>query len=161
MICFNVVNPSDATTFLAPDRDIALAAIMLVSNGKYAAEPLARDLRVKLSEEEERAAQVPLFLFAATYECWWREQGFAADPVEGIVTRRRAEVAAALRSFAYGDLQDRRTYESALKAITCPVLRQQFQSEWENDRCSSMNRIVQRAWAWADQLEQSAEGKAA
>lgn len=35
MICYEIVNPSDMATFLAPDRDIALAALAFIGDGAY------------------------------------------------------------------------------------------------------------------------------
>jgi len=74
---------------------------------------------------------------------------------------RTAELIAALRSFAYGDLEDRRTYQSALDAITEPEKRKAFTTGWEDRRRSSMNRIVQRAWHIAERLEAKAKPEAA
>ncbi len=160
MLCYDVINPSDATTFLAPDRAVALAALVLVAEGHYAGRAIARDLA---PIEPDEALDVPLFLerICTPYEEWCRAAGYTSDPIDAVMASRTAELTAALRSFQYGDLEDRRTYQSALDAITEPAKRAAFVKGWEDRRRSSMNRIVQRAWLIADRLEAKAKPEAA
>lgn len=152
MICYDIINPSDAATFLAPDREIAVATLALIAEGHYAGQALARDGK-RLPEHEAEALRVPLFIGDGSYEEWWQQAGYSEGPIEVVFRTRQAELVAALRSVAYGDLEDRRTYESACAAITEPDKLAQFKRDWEDRRRTSMNRIVQRAWAWADKIE--------
>ena len=151
MICYEIINPSDAATFMAPDRTVALAVLGFIGQGHYGGKPLERDGE-RIPEEEVDALTVPIFLFGG-YEEWWKSQGFASEPIEEVVKTRPGELVAALRSTAYGHLEDRKTYDSACAAIDDPAKLAQFKSDWEDRRRSSMNRIVQRAWLIADRLE--------
>ena len=163
MLLYDIVNPSDAATFLAPDRTIALAALVFIGEGHYAGRAIARDLE-PIDRDEAEQHDVPLFLtgLSEPYEQWWKRVGYTEEPVGLVMRTRKGELVAALRSTAYGDLEDRRTYDSALAAITDDEKRGEFVSAWEDRRRSSMNRIAQRAWAWADRIEQDAsEGAAA
>lgn len=151
MICYEIVNPSDMATFLAPDRDIALAALAFIGDGAYGGTPLERDGE-GIDVDESAALSVPIFLFGG-YEEWWKSQGFASEPIESLIASRKPEIVAALRSASYGSLEDRRSYDSACAAIDDPAKLTKFKEDWEDRRRSSMNRIVQRAWAYADALE--------
>lgn len=152
MICYDVINPSDSVTFLAPDRTIALAVLVFVGEGHYVGKPLERDGR-PIDPAEDEALYVPMFWGDGSYEAWWRANGWAEEPIEQALRDRKAEIVAALRSCAYGNLEDRKTYESACAAITDASNLERFKREWEDRRRSSMNRIVQRAWAYADRIE--------
>lgn len=151
MICYEIINPSDMATFMAPDRTIALAVVGLIGAGHYGGKPLERDGE-RIPKDEVDALTVPIFLFGG-YEEWWKAQGFASEPIEAVVQTRLGELVSALRSTAYGGLEDRKTYDSACAAIDDPAKRDQFKKDWEDRRRSSMNRIVQRAWLYADRLE--------
>ncbi|MFZ4807519.1 MAG: hypothetical protein ACOYLQ_09700 [Hyphomicrobiaceae bacterium] len=153
MIVYEIINPSDAATFLAPDRTIALAVLALLGEGWYGVTPLERDGQ-RILEEEAKLIFVPPFIGKGAYESWWRSAGYTEEPIEVALKTRAAELVAALRSCSYGDLEDRKTYDSACNAITDPEKLKTFKSEWEDRRRSSMNRIVQRAWAWADRIEE-------
>lgn len=153
MITYEIINPSDAATFLAPDRTVALAALAFIGEGFYGGTPIERDGQ-RILEDEKKLLCVPLFIGNGTYETWWRDAGYPEEPIEQAMKDRSAEIVAALRSCSCGDLEDRKKYDSACRAITDPEKLETFKREWEDRRRSSMNRIVQRAWAWADRIEQ-------
>jgi len=154
MICYDIVNPSDACTFLAPDAQIAVAVLAFLGEGSYAGTAVARNGE-RISETDANSLKVPLFLSITrpTYVEWWRENGWTECPIAAAMRDRKAEVIAALRSCAYGDLEDRATYDAACAAITDPDKLAEFKRGHEDRRRSSMNAIVKRAWAWADKLE--------
>lgn len=152
MILYEIVNPSDKCTFMAPDRDVALAVVALVGEGMYAAKPLmCGSTRITKAQEDE--LYVPMFFGANAYETWWRDEGFTSEPLHTILKDRELDVITALRSCAYGGLEDRLTYEAACAAITDAAKLEEFKRGHEDRRRSSMNRIVQRAWAYADAIE--------
>lgn len=158
VICYEIVNPSDHATFLAPDRDIALAVVTLISEGMYAARCLAVDGQPwkESAVGPAETLDVPFFIGDDSYESWWRARGYAQEPLTGILKDRRPEVAAALRSVAYCTLDDRLMYDAACAAITDPDKLAAFKQQHEDRKRSSFNRIVQRAWTWADRIERSA-----
>lgn len=153
MLCYEIINPSDQATLLAPDRAVAIAALAFIGEGAYAGRVIAKDLQ-EVSEEDAAAGRVPLF-FGMSYEDWWKAAGYDEEPIGKVMRERKAEVVAALRSVAYGGLDERRTYQSALNAITDPDKLAAFKREWEDRRRSSLNAIAKRAWAWADHIERS------
>lgn len=154
MICYEIVNPSDAATLLAPSREIALAALAFIGQGSYAGNPLELDGH-EVNKAESDALYVPIFISGVCerYDQWWHRVGYIEEPIAAAMRDRKGEVVAALRSCAYGRLEDRRTYESAIAAITDPEKLSKFKRDWKDRRRSSMNRIVQRAWAMADAIE--------
>lgn len=151
MIVYEITNPSDMATFLAPDREIALVALVFIGEGAYGGKPLSCDGKT-LSVVDAESAEVPIFLFGG-YEAWWKANGWTEEPVEKVLRERKSELVAALRSASYGDLEDRRTYDAACAAITDPEKLAAFRQSCEDRRRSSMNRIVHRAWAYADAIE--------
>lgn len=152
MIIYEIVNQSDMCTFVAPDRDVALAVVALVGEGMYAAKPLTCG-GARLTKTQEDELYVPMFFGGGAYETWWRDEGFTSEPLETILKDRKSDTIAALRSCAYGGLEDRLTYDAACAAITDPVKLDEFKRGHEDRRRSSMNRIVQRAWVYADRLK--------
>lgn len=153
MLCYEIVNPSDAATMLAPDREVALAALAFIGEGAYAGRVIARDLR-SIGDDEAEPLAVPMF-FGDTYDAWWKAAGYTDEPIDTVLRTRKGELVTALRSVAYGSLEDRRTYESAISAITDPDKLAAFKREWEDRRRSSLNAIAKRAWAWADHIERA------
>lgn len=151
MICYEITNPSDAATFLAPDREVALAGLAFIGHGACGGKPLMRDGK-PLPDTEVEALRVPIFLFGG-YDDWWPQQGWVEEPIGAVLRERTTELVAALRSCAYGDAEDRFTYDSACAAITDPDLLAKFKADWEDRRRGSMNAIVKRAWKAADAIE--------
>ena len=155
MLCYEIIDPSDTATFLAPDREIALAALAFIGEGQYGGSLRARYDGGKLvpvrDEAEAEPHDVPIFLFGG-YDKWWAANGWSEEPIDKVVRERREALVEALRSVSYSDLEDRRTYDSALAAITDAAKRAEFVAGWEDRRRSSMNRIAQRAWKIADHL---------
>lgn len=150
--CYEIINPSDHATFLAPDREVALAVVALISQGYYAARCVAVDgVRV----ERDDALDVPMFWGDGSYEAWWRAAGYEEEPLARVLAQRRAEVSAALRSVAYCTIEERITYDAACAAITEADKLATFKAGHEDRNRSSLNAIVKRAWAWADRIEKN------
>lgn len=156
MILYDIVNPSDACTFLAPDRQIALVVTIFVGDGFYAGTPISRG-DTALTDEERSSLDVPLFIagISEPYDDWWK-RNFSEEPAEAALSKRRAEVIAALRTVTYGDAERRRWCDRALAAIDDHAKRQAFIEQWEDENRSSLNAIMKRAHAWAAALEKEA-----
>jgi len=146
MFC-EIINPSDKAFFEAGDLKIAALVTFLIGGGQYGAEA-----------EEEGAESVPIFLFGGG-EDWWNDH--FDEPMEGAVDRHAASVAAALRTVCYGDVTDRRLFDSALAAIDDPVKRAAFVAEWNDRHRTSLNDIMGRAHHIAGKLETFAARNAA
>lgn len=121
---YELINPSDPYTFLAPDLEVA--ALVVFSLGTmYGA------------EAKDGKSNVPVFLFGGAKE--WYQNEFGKTPDEGL-EKRKIEVADALASMMYGNFEERRRYQAALSAITDDEKKEEFIAEW-NDGRSSLNDI--------------------
>jgi hypothetical protein len=140
---YELINPSDATTFVAGDLKIAALVTFLVGGGGYSAEP-----------EDDKAAGVPMFLFGGAEE-WWNKT-FPGEPMGEAVEANREEVVIALRSVCYGNATSRRLYDRAMAAITDEEKRVAFVAEWNDANRSSLNNIMGRAHSIADGIEEKA-----
>ena len=101
---------------------------------------------------DETCPDVPILLFGDA-EAWWGE-AFPTEPsLDGWLERNTGKVATALRSVCYGDLTERRLYDSAVAAIDDPDKRSAFVARWNDAHRSSLNDIMGRAHQVADQIE--------
>ena len=123
---YELINPSDPYTFLAPDKEVAALVIGNLS--------LAFGAETKDEKEDER---VPIFLFGG-FDQWYQEE-FGRTPTEGLVARKK-EVGEALVSFMLGHFQDRERYNAALEAIDDPAKAEAFKDKWQDGR-TSLNDI--------------------
>lgn len=121
---YELKNPSDPYTFIAKDHEVAALTVFCIST-LYGAEP------------KEGDEDVPIFIFGGS--CKWYHEKFGRTPDEGLEERKK-DVADALDSIMYGNFEDRRRYEAALKAITDSDKREEFRAVWQDGR-SSLNDI--------------------
>ncbi len=124
MVEYELINPSDPYTFIAPDKEVAALVVFTIST-LYGA------------KSKDGLEEIPVFIFGGSAE--WYQGEFGRTPDEGLADRRK-QVAGALESFMYGHFEDRKRYEAALKAITDLERLDQFKAEWQ-DGHSSLNDI--------------------
>lgn len=147
-ILYDVVNPSDPVTFEAKSFEAALGAILLVSNGNYAARPVRPD----------DAEEVPMFLLGMGVEEYFEKRG---ETIEGFVESHYDDIIDALKSFATVEPRERNHYDARLGRISDPDKRKAFIRNWDDKHRSSMNRITLRAHDLARQLDLRAKAEAA
>lgn len=140
MPTYEIVNPSDAVTIQGELPACVVACVMLSS--MYA-----------LVDEHDQNAGPNTILVQDPEKILdkWLNEHTGLDTT-AFCEAHRAEVAAALASVQYGNFAARHTYERALALIDDPAKKEQWKTEWEDDRRSSMNRIVQHAWELAAQM---------
>ncbi len=139
MNLYELVNPSDMTTFKAKDDKVACYCAVILGDGKYGCE--------KYNDQEQN--NIPsLLLFDP-------DPGAAIEKylqcsVREFAEKNRVEIVECFKSFAYGSLEDRKTYDDALKAITEINKLKEFKTKHEDRNRSSMNTIVATAWQYAE-----------
>lgn len=143
LVRWELINPSDAYTFLAPNTLIAECAVLLLGQGAYGANP----------EEGSGLEQAPLFLLGGAEE-WFKEQGI--DSIVTFIAAHRAEIADALDSFMIGDLRERKAFNRLINTITDPVEREKARLAFHDEKRSSMNNIGAYAWKLAMHLRATA-----
>lgn len=133
---YELINPSDPYTFIAPDKEVAALVVFTIST-LYGA------------KSKDGSEEIPVFIFGGSAE--WYQEEFGRTPDEGLADRRK-QVAGALGSFMYGHFEDRKRYTAALRAITDPERLDQFKAEWQ-DGHSSLNDIGTYAHKMAKRIE--------
>ena len=141
---YELSNPSDPYTFIAPTQEVAALTVFILSThyGAYAETGRVDD-------------GVPIFIIDGANE--WYIETFGRSVVDGF-NALQGDVADSLASFMYGRFEDRKRYEAALKAITEPEKRKAFIDEWQ-DGHSSLNNIGGYAHQLAEHIKAQIEGK--
>lgn len=137
--CWDLINPSDAYTFLTDDHAVALVLVVLLGKGKYGAREMC-----------ENGREVPLMLFGAPTD--WILTTFAGRNIEqvidDVIDARKTALAEAAESMVVGD---RGQYETALSALP-EHERAEFTRLWKDQHTTSLNNIGNAAEAIALQL---------
>lgn len=138
---YELINPSDPYTFIAPDREAAALVVGILGTA-YGAEATEND-----------SDGVPVMILGGFNE--WYLDTFGRDIEAGLKARRK-DLVSALRSFVYGRPEERNIYEKAMSAIDDPEKKAGFKKEWQNRR-SSMNNIGETAWLIGERLDTKQE----
>lgn len=134
---YELINPSDPYTFIASSNEIAALTVFCLSTN-YGA------------KAKDGSFEVPVFIFGGSAE-WYEEQ--FGHSIDFKLDENREELANALGSFMYGGFEDRKRYQSALKAIDDDKKREEFIAEWQDGR-SSLNDIGNYAHELAKKLRE-------
>lgn len=140
---YEFITPSDSITFLADDDKIAFACAIIIGRGR------AGCIRYDKNGQKEVNLQSLCF--------------FAPDPLYHVnatlgmelndfIHKNRKEIAEALKTFAYGSIQDRKEYDNVLNAIQDPVAREKFRNTHENTKRTSLSPWVKAAWNLGDNM---------
>lgn len=136
---YECINPSDQITFIANSDKIAYAATLIVFNTKAGCDN--KDTGVSLPT---------LMLFHPDPMSLVEE--FLGMPLESYLDANSAEIADALKSFAYLNYDERKTYDAAIAAITDPDKLAAFKADHEDRNRTSMSAYVNHAWKVAEHL---------
>lgn len=156
---YELTNPSDPVTFVAPSLASAFLAVALVGGSSTGGQPLD-ERGERLTGDEEAANEVPIFLFGGARE--WAHRRWPdlvpAIPTDNwgsaLIDAHRADLVATLRSFLTATWGGRQLFNMAYELIPEATGRMAWAEAWEERHRSSMNDITRRAWALADRLEQ-------
>lgn len=125
---WQLINPSDPYTFLAPTVEIAAVAVAFLSTGFGAA-------------TLDGSQSTPI-LFG--WGAWMKEHGID----EEWINKHEAEIADALDSMLIGDVADREDADEILTRLPADE-RQQWRASRQERRRTSINQIGQRAYKLA------------
>lgn len=140
-LLYEIINPSDPVTILAPSFEAATVATLLLGRGQYAAQPV-----------DHEGEEVPLFLFGG-FEAWFEKRfGRKEDELGAFIVEHRRDTIETLRSACTGKATDRKLFDAALAAITDDEKRKAFLAEWDDKKRSSINAIANRSHAMAESL---------
>jgi len=143
---YEIINPSDAVTFRAPDDRIARAVALGLGNGNYGLKRC----------EDGKQVDVPCLLLllpeAGARSClieWFGDADF-----KGYIAGHQAEIAEALESCQNVAPDGREGYEALLVAQP-KAKRAAFVKRYEDKHRSSLNTITKFAWATAKAMRKA------
>ncbi|MFD2961587.1 MULTISPECIES: hypothetical protein [Olivibacter] len=140
---YRFINPSDLITFIAEENKIAYAATIIVSNGQAGCETESGDsLECLFMFHPDPMPDIKKYL---------------GEELDTYIQSNKRQIADALDSFAYMDVTNRKLYDRCLSAITDPIKLKEFKDKHEDDKRTSMNRYVARAWQMAEYLRKDLE----
>lgn len=140
---YEFITPSDPITFRAESDETAFVVSLFMGKGKAA---LCREDGVKINT---MTAFSPVELRKKIYE----EYLGKISPQEYFDIHTK-EIAASLKSFAYGSINDRKQYDDAIKAITDPDKLAEFKKNHEDRNRTSLSKWVAYAWSKPSSLVQ-------
>lgn len=146
MLNFNIyefVTPSDPITFLADDDKVAFVCSVMLGNGKAGCH------RTDENGNEVRVNSMLMF-DPKPDETIEAELGMKLDAFWELNKQKIKECFA---SFAYGNIEDRKTFDDAMEAITDVEKRKAFKAKHEDRNRSSMSQWVKGAWQYADRIK--------
>ncbi len=131
--------PSDPITFKANDDKIAFACALILGNGKAGCKNkrTGEDLPTMLVFMEEPEKVI---------------EDFIGGDFKEFVEINKSKIAECFKSFAYGSVYDRMTFDDACEAITEPEKLKEFKAKHEDKNRTSMSTWVQSAWKYGEQM---------
>lgn len=127
---YDIINPSDAATFHAPDQQIAALTMFLLSNGTFGADAVGAD-----GEDN-----VPIFVMGGALE-WWDTHFDLSIP--DTIAKRSSELADALDSIILGSAQARKSYDEKCSSLQEGDEIATFHKSWQDKHRSSMNNFTE------------------
>ncbi len=143
MYIYEFVTPSDPITFITDDDKVAFAASLLVGSGKAGCHR---------NDENNNRVNIPaLLLFASEPEKDMDE--YVGGNFKEFIETNKPKLKKCLESFAYGNIEDRVTYDNAIEAITEPEKLKEFKTKHEDRNRTSISAWVTYAWGLAKGLK--------
>lgn len=139
-----LINPSDAVTFVGDDMTVAGVACLILGGGWYGLKDASGD------------AVVPMMAFG-THEKWLEENNIA--DLSDWLMEHGAEVAGFLETCVYGSIEEREAFDQAISRMA-PDKADEHRDWWNDRNRSSMNNIGKAAAHWAKRLRAKAEATA-
>lgn len=140
---YEFVTPSDPITFLANDDKVAFVCATLLGNGKAGCN--------RLDENGKEISINSMLMFDPNpKETIEKELGMK---LENFWELNKLKIKACFASFSYGKIEDRRTFDDAMQAITDEEKRKEFKAKHEDRNRSSSSQWVKGAWEYSDRIK--------
>ena len=143
MKTYNFITPSDPITFIADNDKIAFATSLLVGGGKAGCHRYEDGNEINLGT---------ILMFITNVDEVVRES--LGMELNEFINIHISEIISALKSFSYGSIEDRKSYDDAIEAITDPEKLNTFKLRHEDRKRSSMSAWVKAAWRYAEILKE-------
>ena len=139
MNIYEFITPSDPITFKADDDKVAFTCALLLGNGKAGCENKAtgKSLPTMLMFAKDPDKDI---------------QDFIGGDFKEFLEANKPKIAECFKSFAYGSVSDRQTFDDACDAITDPEKLKEFKEKHEDKNRSSMSQWVKGAWQYGERM---------
>jgi hypothetical protein len=135
---YEFITPSDPITFLANNDKIAIAASIIMGEGKAGC-------------NDENGKSIPTMYLFHPDPLPEIEKDLEL-PFSDFIELNKKEISECLLSFSYTSIEDRKQYDDAIAAITDKKKLKVFKAKHEDRNRSSMSKWVQSAWDYGDAL---------
>jgi hypothetical protein len=136
---YELITPSDPITFKANDNKIAFFCAVLLGNGKAGCDNKTTDeslpTMIMFSQNPDKDIA-----------------DYIGCDLTKYVKANKLSIAKCFKSFAYGSVSDRETYDNACEAITNAKKLKEFKAKHEDKNRSSMSQWVKSAWQYGEQF---------
>ncbi len=139
MDIYKFITPSDPITFRADCDKVAFTCALLLGNAKAGCTNMTTGKSLPT-----------LLLFSAEAEK--QVSDFIGGSLDGFIDGNKPRIAECFRSFAYGSVSDRQTFDDACKAITDAERLKEFRAKHEDRSRSSMSQWVKAAWEYSNHM---------
>lgn len=139
MNIYNFITPSDHITFKTNNNKVAFTCALLLGNGKAGCDNITtgEKLPTFLAFSEEPQKQIDEFI----------EGDFGE-----FIKSHKSEISDCFKSFAYGSVSERETYDDACNSITDDEKLKEFKKKHEDKNRSSMSQWVKAAWKYGENI---------
>lgn len=135
---YEFITPSDPITFSAENDKVACICAVLLGNGKAGC----------TREDGESIPSMWLFHHDPIPEI----EKYLETSMESFMDNNKAAIINCFKSFAYGSIEDRKSYDDAIAAITDEIKLNDFKKKHEDRNRSSMSQWVKQAWAYGESM---------
>lgn len=143
MDIYEFITPSDSITFKSDDDKVAFSCTLLLGSGKAGCE--------RFNENNETVSIPSMLAFHPNPTATIKD--YLGMGLDEFIIHNEQKIIDCFKSFSYGSVEDRKTYDDALDAITNDEKRKEFKAKHEDRNRTSMSRWVQGAWNMAQNLE--------
>lgn len=143
---YEFITPSDPITFKSDSDKVAYFCALVLGNAKAGCTN---------TDTGESLGTLMIFCPDALEQA----EKFLDSTIDDFSSSNPEEIIKAFRSFSYGSVQDRITYDSAIEAITDSEKLEEFKKSHEDKNRTSLSKWVQSAWDYADALESKTKVK--
>lgn len=149
MFFYEFVTPSDSITFKADDDRVAFTCALLLGNGKAGCH--------RRGVDGNKVNLETMLMFCNDSQVDQIIEENLGMGLSKFLDENGPVIAECFLSFAYGNIEDRKTYDDALSAITDEKKRKEFKSKHEDRNRTSMSKWVQSAWNIGEKIKKKSQ----
>lgn len=136
MNIYEFITPSDPITFKSDNDKVAFACALLLGNGKAGC------------KNKTTGENLPTMLMFSTNPDK-NIQDFIGGDFKEFLETNKPQIAECFKSFTYGSVSDRQTFDDACEVITNPEKLKEFKAKHEDKNRSSLSQWVKAAWDYS------------